>query len=179
MMVGAFNNTYIKRRNTISSYPSSKLNFEIFLGNTIFALILWLLYLVVSFVLYKEIMMSTMGLLLAINSLLFSISALAIGVLVGNLVKNKEAQNSIATTLSLGSSFICGAFVPQYLLGNFVLGIARIFPSYYFITNNNIITTLSNYNFTSLKPIMTNLVIIIGFTIIFIIINNIISKRKV
>ena len=38
--------------------------------------------------------------------------------------------------------------------------------------------TILMFNFETLKPIITNMVIMIGFVIIFIVLTNIVSKKK-
>ena len=45
--------------------------------------------------------------------------------------------NGISTVLSLGTSFISGVMVPQELLGDRVLTIAKFFPTYYFVRIND------------------------------------------
>ena len=81
-------------------------------------------------------------------------------------------------SIALGSSFLCGAFVPAEMLPDIVLKIARILPSYWFINTNNQVIQLESFQTESLQPIIINMGILIGFTLIFIIITNFISKRK-
>ena len=51
-----------------------------------------------------------------INSFIYTINATALSFLIGNLVSNKNAVNGIVNVVALGSSFLCGVFVPtQYL----------------------------------------------------------------
>lgn len=38
--------------------------------------------------------------------------------------------------------------------------------------------TIPMFNFKTLKPIITNMIIMIGFAIIFIVLTNIVSKKK-
>lgn len=178
MVISIYNDTNIKKRNTISSVSYKSINIQLFLGNLCMTLLLWILYILISFCLYGKVMFSNAGLLIILNSLVFSITALSIGFLVGNLVKNKEAQNGIVNVLALGSSFICGAFVPQEMLGSFVLKVARILPSYWFIKNNNDIINISKFNISSMQPIFINMIIVLGFGLLFFIITNIVSKAK-
>ena len=42
----------------------------------------------------------------------------------------------MSTVLSLGTSFISGVMVPQEVLGENVLKIAKFFPTYYFVKIN-------------------------------------------
>lgn len=100
------------------------------------------------------------------------------GLSLGSFVKNKEAQNGIVNVIALGFSFICGAFVPQQLLGSFVLGIARLLPSYWFIKNNDEIILLSKFDWNSFSPIVMRMVVLLGFAILFFLITNLVSRIK-
>lgn len=94
------------------------------------------------------------------------------------MVSNKGAINGIVNVIALGSSFLCGAFVPMEWLPDSVLAIAHIIPTYYYIRTNEILKTIETFNFETLKPIITNMAIMIGFAIIFIVLTNIVSKKK-
>ena len=73
---------------------------------------------------------------------------------------------------------MCGAFVPMEWLPDSVLKIAHALPTYYYISTNETLKTLEEFNFETLKPIMTNMVIILGFAAVFIVLSNIVSRRK-
>lgn len=178
LILHSFNNTNIRRRNLIGTFSYKKVNRQLFAGNLCLALLIWLLFVVISFVLYPEVMFSSHGILLITNFLMFCFTTLSIGFLIGTLLKSREAMDGIVNVLALGSSFICGAFVPQELLGDFVISISKIFPSYWFIKNNNTITRLSSFDFSSLQPIFVNMFVVLIFGIVFFIITNVVSKLK-
>ena len=73
---------------------------------------------------------------------------------------------------------MCGAFVPMEWLPDSVLKIAHILPSYYFISNNELVTQLETINSETLRPILFNMGIIFIFIIVFAFITNRISRRK-
>ena len=127
---------------------------------------------------FKTAMFNRQGLLLILNLLVFCLTVLSIGFLIGNNIQNKEVMGAINNVITLGTSFICGAFVPQEILGNSVLRIAKIFPSYWFIKNNDLIVILTNYNIDNLKPIFINMGIVLLFGLLFYIINLIILRLK-
>ncbi len=182
LIIGMITNTFtsmnIKRRNEISPTSYKKINRHLFLGNICLTFAVWLSYVIISFILYKDTMLTTPGLLFIINSFVFSLMALSLGFLIGNLVRSKEAQSGIVNIIALGTSFICGAFVPQEYLGSAVLSFARLLPSYWFITNNNEIALLSNYNFDTIMPIFRNMGIILVSALVFFILTNIVAKKK-
>ena len=177
-MQSIFNNIDIRKRNIISSSNYKKNNRILLLSNIIYALILWLFYLIMSFIIIGKIMFSLYGLILAINSLLFTLCATTIAFLIGNLVTNKNAISGIVNVVALGSSFLCGAFVPVQYLPDSVLNIAHLLPTYYYINSNEVLKNIEVFNINTLKPIIINMLIIIGYIVLFIILTNIISKRK-
>lgn len=177
LVLSSFKNENIKKRTIISSMNQNKFNRDLLLSNSLFALILWLLYVILSFILIGSSMFSMHGLIYIINSFVFAICTLCIAFLLGNTIRNKDAINGIINVIALGSSFLCGAFVPMEYLPKSVLNIAHILPSYYYIKNNNLISTLETINLVNLKPVLINMIILITFAIIFIIITNIITRR--
>ncbi|MFR5190431.1 MAG: ABC transporter permease [Clostridia bacterium] len=131
-----------------------------------------------SFILIGDVMFTIHGGIMIINSFIFTICTLTIAILIGNLVSNKNAVNGIVNVVALGSSFLCGAFVPMEWLPDSVLGIAHILPSYYYIKTNEIVKTIEVWNLETIKPILFNSIMIIIFSSLFIIITNIVSRKK-
>ena len=123
-------------------------------------------------------MFSKHGAIYIINSLALTICATTIAFLLGNAISNKGAINGIVNVVALGSSFLCGVFVPMEWLPDSVLKIAHVIPTYYYVRTNEALKTLEEVNFETLKPVIINTGIILGFTVIFIILANIVSRRK-
>ena len=123
-------------------------------------------------------MFTAHGVIYIINSFIFTLCAVTIAFLIGNLIKNKDAVNGIVNVIALGSSFLCGAFVPVEILPDSVLKIAHILPSYWYIKTNEMVKTLEEFNFETLKPIVINMGVIVLFSILFITITNIVSSKK-
>lgn len=178
LILSSFKKENIQKRTIISSMNYKKINRKLLLSSSLVAVGLWLSYVVLSFILVGDIMFTMHGMMYIINSFIFSICALTIAFLIANLVTNKNAINGIINVVALGSSFLCGAFVPMEWLPDSVLTIAHILPSYYYISTNEMLKQLEIFNFETIKPIIINIGIIVIFTIVFIIITNIISRRK-
>jgi ABC-2 type transport system permease protein len=117
-------------------------------------------------------------LLLYLNTLVFSITALSIAFLAGKFIKGYGAQSAVANVLSLGLSFISGIFVPQFLLGETVLKIASFTPTYWYIKAVEAIKDLSVYSFTNLKPVFADMLIQLAFAAACFIIALVASKQK-
>lgn len=178
LVLSSFKKEHIEKRTIISSMNYKKINIDLLLSNSLFAILLWLIYVILSFIIVGKIMLSTHGLFYILNSLVFTICALTLSFLLGNTVKNKDAINGIVNVIALGSSFLCGAFVPMEMLPDFVIKIGHILPSYWFIKSNELIKGIEIFNLDSLKPILINMGVILIFVSIFVIITIIISSKK-
>ena len=178
LILASFKDIKIQKRTIISSTNYKTLNRQLLLSNSLFSIILWMIYVVLSFILVGDIMFSIHGIFYLINSFVFTICATTIALFIGNIVSNKNAISGIVNVIALGSSFLCGAFVPMEWLPDGVIKIAHILPSYYYISSNEILKTLEIINFDTIKPILLNIIIILSFSIVFIILTNIVSKRK-
>lgn len=174
-IMGTYQKTYIKKRSLMGTISYRKMNLALFLGNTVLTLAIWFFYSILTICLYGKSMLSMEGFLLMGNQLIFSLTALAIGFCLGHLVQNKEAQSGIVNVIALGSSFVCGAFVPQEYLGNFVLHLGRIFPSYYYVSNNNMIATFASSDWPA---VCLNMGIMILYIIAIFGITNLVTRCK-
>lgn len=178
IILNSFKNKNINKRTVISSMNYKVFNRYLTLSNLLLALVLWVLYIILSFLLLGDVMFSMHALVCIVNSFIFMIVALVVAVLIGNVVNNKNAINGIVNVIALGSSFLCGAFVPVEFMPESVVKLSKILPSYYYINSNEIVKTLEEVNLNTLEPIIKNMVIMVIFIIGFVIINNIVTKRK-
>ncbi|MDF2841549.1 MAG: hypothetical protein K0Q99_2321, partial [Clostridia bacterium] len=160
-----FNNTDIKKRNLCSPIKLRSMNFQLILGNLSYAFIAWFIMILTSLVMYGSYMFSARGMLLLLNSLIFTIAALSISFLIANVIKSRNAMSAAANVLSLGTCFISGVFVPQAFLGEKVLRAASFTPNYWYVKSNNSIANLVNFNMENLAPIFLNMLIIVGFAV--------------
>lgn len=174
-----FNNKDLKRRNYCAPVKRRNINLQIVLGNLSFSFLVWILNLSAGLIMYREFMLTTKGLLYMANSLIFTITALSISYLLANLLKSDSAISAAANIIGLGFSFLSGVFVPQAFLGEGVLRLASFTPAYWYVSANNAIATLGTYNLESMKPILLNMLIILGFGIaIFTLTLVILRQRK-
>ena len=178
LIIATFNDENIRKRNIISSTNYKKINYVLLLSNALLAFTLWLIYLIMAYFLIGDIILSKHGFIYAINSLVFTICALSLAFLISNIITKKEAINGVVNVIAIGSSFLCGAFVPATWLPDFVLTIGHALPTYYYINTNDRLTTLENFTFESLQPIIINMLVLVIFSIAFIVIANIVSRNK-
>lgn len=178
LILSSFKDEKISKRTIISSMNYREYNTKLLISNCLFAIVLWIFYVVLSFILVGDIMFTSHGLIYIINSFIFTLCAVTIAFLVGTVLNNKNAINGIVNVIALGSSFLCGAFVPMEWLPDAVLKVAHILPSYWYISTNEALKSVEEFNMETLKPLIVNMGIIVLFCIMFVIITNIISNKK-
>lgn len=178
MILASLNQEGVRKRTIMSSFSYRKYNWIVFASLGLASFIVWLAYMIISFILFKEIMLSGNGIAYILNSFVFSICSLAVGFLIGTITHNKQAIGGIVNVVALGTSFLCGCFVPMSFMPSYVLKIAHILPTYYFVQNNELIKTLEYFKLKTLQPIIINGIIVLGFTLSFVLITLMISKRK-
>ena len=101
IIISSFREEKIRKRTVISSMNYKKFNRQLLVSNGALAFILWLLYVVLSFILIGDIMFTTHGLILIANSFIFSVCSLTIAFLIANLINNKNAINGIINVVAL------------------------------------------------------------------------------
>lgn len=168
----------INKRNNISSYKPSKFNKDLLLANGLFTLFMWLIYTFVAFMFFKENLFTTNGLMYLLNSFIFAFNCLTLGLLIGNIVNTKEAIGGLINVLAIGTSFLSGCFVPVEYMPEGVVNFSKIFPSHWFVNSNNLIGITDKFDNKFFEIFIPNSIIIIAFSILFIVLTNIISKKK-
>lgn len=134
-----------------SAFSSRSVNFQLALGCIVYTLTFWILFMLGALVIYgPSDLFSEKGLLLIGNSLAFLPVGVAITLLLGTVISAGVRKspvsvlNMAANVIGLGMSFLCGIFVPQYLLGDKVLAAAHFLPAYWYVRNSNMIGGLSD-----------------------------------
>lgn len=178
LVLSSFNEQTVSKRIITSSMNYKKHNRLILYSSFIYSFIVWILYVILGLILLKANIFDLRFLLYSLNTLLFTFTALTLALLISTLIKNKGAITGIVNVVSLGSAFLCGAFVPVEFLPNTVLNIAHILPAYWYINSNNLLADLEVINLVNLEKIFFNSLILILFSVLFIILNNIISGYK-
>lgn len=174
----SFNKSPVKKRTMVSSLHLKKYSFSLLLANSIFAFSVFALLTTLSFFVLGDIVLTPFFIFEILNILLYTLAALTLAELVSTFNLSRDAVSGVVNLLSLAPAFLSGAFVPTYFLPSFVLTIAHIFPTYWFIDTNNKIATMTELNFNSFLTILPNLLVLVLFSIIFIVANLVLSKKK-
>lgn len=178
MVLSSFHAKAIKKRTIISSMNYKTHNKYLLRASFIYSIIVWLLFMLLGTILFSNTILSLRGLVYAINLLIFIFTSLTLALLLSTLIDNKDAVNGIVNVISLGSAFLCGAFIPTEWLPETVIKISRIFPTYWYVNSNDLLASLQTINMTSLNQVIINMIVMLVFALIFIIINNLVSKKK-
>lgn len=178
MVLSSFHTKTIKKRTIISSMNYKTHNKYLLRASFVYSIIVWLLFMLLGTILFSNTILSLRGLVYAINLLIFIFTSLTLALLLSTLIDNKDAVNGIVNVISLGSAFLCGAFIPTEWLPETVIKISRIFPTYWYVNSNDLLASLQTINMTSLNQVIINMIVMLVFALIFIIINNLVSKKK-
>lgn len=114
----------------------------------------------------------------AINTLTYTLVCVAISFLVGNLTRSRGVQAAIVNVLSLGLSFISGVFVPQAMLGESVLKVARFLPTYWYVRGNLRIDQVDLTSGFSIRFMSTELNMQIIFIVVLLAISALLIRYK-
>lgn len=178
MILASLKSENVRKRTIVSSYNYKKYNRIVLASCSIVIIGMWILYMILALIIFKDLFISMNGLWYAINSFVFSLCSLCIGFLIGNITQNKGAISGIVNVVSLGSSFLCGCFVPFEFMPDYVIKIAHIFPTYYFVINNEALKVMDNFSLSNVSPLIFNMGIVLIFAMCFVIITNYVSKKK-
>ena len=178
MILASLKSENVRKRTIVSSYDYKKYNRIVLEACSIVIIGMWILYMILALIIFKDLFISMNGLWYVINSFVFSLCSLCIGFLIGNITQNKGAISGIVNVVSLGSSFLCGCFVPFEFMPDYVIKIAHIFPTYYFVINNEALKVMDNFSLSSVSPLILNMGIVLIFGVCFVIITNYVSKNK-
>lgn len=178
MILASLKSENVRKRTIVSSYDYKKYNRIVLEACSIVIIGMWILYMILALIIFKDLFISMNGLWYVINSFVFSLCSLCIGFLIGNITQNKGAISGIVNVVSLGSSFLCGCFVPFEFMPDYVIKIAHIFPTYYFVINNEALKVMDNFSLSSVSPLILNMGIVLIFGVCFVTITNYVSKKK-
>lgn len=181
LVLSSFNDEKISKRTSVSGMNYKTFNKYLYISSFTFTFIIFIVYLILSFLILKSSILNINGILYSLNMFIFFIVSFTMAILISNLVKSKGAISGVVNVISLGSAFLCGAFIPVKYMPSFALKIAHIFPTFYFIDNNEYIVSLQNFDKASYEFVLKNLIIMIIFVMIFLILNSLVTrfKRKV
>lgn len=144
-----FNQKDINSRNLCSATSLGSRNFQLAASCILYSLLTWVAFLLFGIAVYGSDMFTEKALYAMLNSFAFLLVAASLAFLASYFVTNDGVANMIANALGLGVAFLCGVFVPQSMLSDQVLAVARFLPAYWYIRSNNMLAGFSTETFES------------------------------
>ena len=178
LVLSSFNDEKISKRTNVSGMNYKTFNNYLYISSFTFTFIIFIVYLILSFLILKSSILNINGILYSLNMFIFFIVSFTMAILISNLVKSKGAISGVVNVISLGSAFLCGAFIPVKYMPSFALKIAHIFPTFYFIDNNEYFASIQNFDKASYEFVLKNFIIMIVFIIFFLILNTLVTRLK-
>lgn len=137
----------LARRISCSAASLTGRNLQLAFGSVVSCLFLWALLVLTSRIFYGPGLFTEEGLYCVCNSFMLLPLGIAISLIIGSFAPTVNVINMLNNIICLGMSFLCGIFVPQQLLGEGVLSVARFLPFYWYVENNDMISGSSGEAF--------------------------------
>ena len=171
-----FNKTDLKRRNLCSPVNPNFFSLQLVLGSLITTFIIFAIFIITAIILDSELVLSKTGVLLILNTLIFTVVSMSIGFFVSNITKSTQAITAISNVISLGVAFTGGIFVPQSFMRDGVKKASVINPGYWYVKCNEEIASITNLTFENLKASFGYMLIQLIFAAAFISVALVASK---
>lgn len=170
------NKEKVRMRANCSSASVTKRNLQVALGTALFGFLVWFLFEVLAGILYAKNETGMTYLLTGLNSLCFVFMAVALSVMVGFVAKKEQILSAIAIIVSLGASFLGGVFVPLSVLGEDILKVAKLLPTYWYVSANNDIVKVTKLS--EAGSVFAGMGVQLLFAVAFFTIAMVASKRQ-
>lgn len=119
-------------RTYCSTVSDTKYVMQVILACSVIALGIWLFIVVTSMAFDPQTVFSKTGALIIINSFVYMIISVEISVIIALLVKSRSAVDMCSNVIGLGMGFLCGVFVPSFMMDESVLMVGRFFPAFWY-----------------------------------------------
>lgn len=173
--------TEIRKRNMVSPVSNLSFNLQLALASITVAFVLWIIYMIDLQITIGGLL-TTQGLFYMANSVLLVLVSMGFTFLVVNILAGKKNQddalNGIANLYCLGTSFLCGVFIPQEIIGEGVRAIASFLPNFWYIKANDLLVNMKDFDFNSMQEVYKCFGIELLFAIAFFAVAMYISKTK-
>lgn len=173
LIMNAYKKEPLLSRQKVSAVSKRSFELQLILGHIIMGILIWLLYILVFVILSRDQVFEPSFVWFCLNSFVLMLTGVSFAYLISKFITTDSGVSVVTNTYALGTSFVSGAFVPLELLPDFTVAISKLFPAYYYISNNHAI--LNNPSFDSIK---INLLIMMGFVVIFIVLSSLLKLNK-
>ena len=164
----SFFNAEITKRNLIAPVSQNRMNLQLVFCNLSVGIALWGLMMLMILGMVWDSMMTLGGLLEIVNAFVFMLMCVSMSFML----------NGISNIVGLGSSFLCGAFVPLSMIGENILVISRFLPSYWYVKLNDSLTSAVHVGDALLQEAFMTYGILLLFAAAFLCIALVIMKNR-
>ncbi len=168
----------LRRRNNCSPLPPHRLARELVLALLLYALAALALFALFGLVLGVSPLSSWRTGLMLLNALVLSLWALSLSFMLGTVTRTNNMLVGCSHVFTMVSSFVSGVFVPQALLGDALLRVARFLPVYWYVLVNDSASTMTGAEPGSLRTIAGALGMQALFAAAFLCVGLVLNKRK-
>lgn len=133
------NGSLIRTRTACSSLTAGRRNFQLALGCILYSLGIWAFFMLLGVILYGTAMSAIDVLPGILNSFVFLLFTAALTLFVSLFAPDNNVLNMLSNMIGLSMAFLCGVFVPQSMLPDYVLDVGRFLPAYWYIRANNML----------------------------------------
>ena len=115
----------------------------------------------------------------AVNIFAMLLFGISLGFFTGMTVKNSDAVNGVVNVTSLVLCFLGGVFVPRQFFGDGVMRVAKLFPTYWYVVNNEMIGAMKNVTQSFVRNVLIQSVVSVGYALVlFVVTLVIVSARR-
>lgn len=177
-MISVFAARDFKNRLLCSPKPAFAVNLQMLLGNLCFAAVAWLFFTTCCVLMFMDQISDFRMWIFIINLFVFTLVALSLSFLLGQLIKGDNARSAVANVVALGSCFLGGVFVPQMFLSDTVKHIASFMPSFWYVLVIEETKDLHSFGWKELESIVGYLGIQVAFAVAFLLIAMVVTRQR-
>lgn len=126
-----------------SPLSAKQITFELLLGAGSFAFAIQFIFCIIIAFIFPTEFFSIQGGIAFVQLCIYTLSSYTLAIMLGHLVCLSRYPDSVLTMLSqsisLGSAFIGGAFLPQSLISDSISKVASFTPLYWYVKGNSLI----------------------------------------
>ncbi len=143
-IIQVFNKKNLSERIQCAYLSLNKRNLQLSLGCITYSLLVWVIFMVFSWTAYGKSAYTGNVPYAMLNSFVFMLIAVALTLFVSNFTTTESSAHMIGNIVGMGASFLAGVFVPQSMLSEKVLSVAKFLPTYWYVRSNDMLAGFSN-----------------------------------
>lgn len=141
------NEQEVKDRTECSATTMRSRTMGIFGGIIAFGLLLLAVAFLVALILSKGLVLTDARMpFFMLNTVAILFFSMCLAFFAGTVSKSAESLNGLVNVFSLVLCFLGGVFVPQEFMGEGILRVVKIVPTYWYIRNNDLIGAMAEVN---------------------------------